>query len=162
MTDALRALLIAVVLSAAWCDIRTRRIPNWITVTGATLGLALHLWFGGLWGVALSLAGAVSGLLMFIIFYIAGGMGGGDVKLFSAVGALMGPQALLIAFVFTGLIGGIAAIGLSVLRGRLRQTLWQTAPLLGGTPPSAGPDALRLPYGAVIAAGTLLALIVTH
>jgi prepilin peptidase CpaA len=94
-----------------------------------------------------------------MFLHLAGGMGAGDVKLFSAVGALVGPQALLIVFIFTGLAGGIAALALSASRGRLRETLEKTGALALGIRPAATPDSLRLPYGAIIAAGALLWLI---
>jgi len=98
-------------------------------------------------------------------------MGAGDVKLFGAVGSLVGPQAVILVFVLTGLLGGIAAITLSVFHKRLRKTLQQTGELLfdlgrlrleemRGV--SAAPDALRLPYGIVIAGATLVSLVVLH
>jgi prepilin peptidase CpaA len=165
--------LIALVTAAAWSDLRTRRIPNWITIPGAALGFALQACYGGLHGVLLSLAGAGLGLGIFVAFYIAGGMGAGDVKLFSAVGALLGPQALILVFVFTGLLGGLAAATLAASRGRLRETLEQTGELLLGSGrlhrpegreavAAVGPDALRLPYGVVIAGGTLVSLVILH
>ena len=110
----------------------------------------------------MSLAGAVVGLAIFIPLYMLSGMGAGDVKLFSAVGALTGPQNLIIVFVFTGLLGGIAALALALSRGRLRETLERTRLLMFGVRSAAGPDSLRLPYGAVIAGGTLLSLVVLH
>jgi prepilin peptidase CpaA len=140
--------LIAMALAAAITDLRTRRIPNWIPVSGAVIGVVL----GGL----PSLAGAALGFGIFMILYIAGGMGAGDVKLFSAVGALVGPQALLIVFIFTGLVGGLAAIALSLSRGQLRATLANASALAAGVRPVATPQSLRLPYGAVIAAGVFI------
>ena len=99
----------------------------------------------------------------FLVLYIAAGMGAGDVKLFTAVGAFMGPQRLLVVFVLTAILGGMAGLALAASRGRLRSTLAQTgALLLGVGDASARPDALRLPYGAVIAGGTLLALMNLH
>jgi Flp pilus assembly protein protease CpaA len=65
-------------------------------------------------------------------------MGAGDVKLFGAVGSLVGPHALLLVFVFTGLLGGVVAAVVALWRGSLRGTL---------------------PYGAVIAGGTLMFLL---
>jgi prepilin peptidase CpaA len=150
--------LIALVTAAAWSDLRTRKIPNWITVPGAAIGLALQTWYGGFYGGLASLAGAALGLGIFLVLYIACGMGAGDVKLFSAVGAFVGPQTLIPVFVFTGLIGGIAAIALAISRGRFRETLAKAAALMRGTRAAAGPNALRLPYGAVIAGGTLVCL----
>lgn len=164
--------LVALVAAAAWSDLRTRRIPNWITVPGAALGFVLQAYHGGLRGALASLAGAGLGLGLFIALYMAGGMGAGDVKLFSAVGALVGPQTLILVFVSTGLLGGIAAAALAASRGRLRETLQQTRELLldlgrlhRQKVPGVGaaaPDSLRLPYGAVIAGGTLVSLALLH
>ena len=140
--------LTAMVAAAAWTDLRTRRIPNWIPVTGAVIGVI----FGGL----SSLAGAALGFGIFIVLYIAGGMGAGDVKLFSAVGALVGPQALIVVFIFTGLVGGIAAIALSASRGQLRETFTKASVLAVGFRTVPTLDSLRLPYGAVIAAGVFI------
>ena len=147
----LQIVLIAMVAAAAWTDLRTRRIPNWIPVSGAVIGVI----FGGL----SSLAGAAVGFGIFIILYIAGGMGAGDVKLFSAVGALVGPQQLMIVFVFTGLLGGVAALALSLSRGRLRETLAKASGIAVGIRSLPAADSLRLPYGVIIAAGTLIHLV---
>jgi len=139
MPHAIEIALLLVVVIAGWSDWRTRTIPNWITVSGAALGVILHTWDSGLPGAITALGGALLGLSVFIVFFIAGGMGAGDVKLFGAVGALAGPQALILILVFTGLIGGIAALAVVI-----RQRHWQA----------------RLPYGVVIAAGTLVQLMV--
>lgn len=169
MPTAMQTTLIILVAAAAWSDLRTRRIPNWITVSGAGIALGLHIVYGGVSGALQSLAGAALGLGMFLSLYVGGGMGAGDVKLFGAVGAFAGPQALVLIFVFTGLLGGIAGIGMALYRGRLRQTLESTHELFIGIgrmrweqlrAAAAAPDSLRLPYGAVIAGGTLLSLIV--
>ena len=147
MPETLQIALAAVVFAAAVSDLRTGRIPNWITVPGAALGLGI-----------------------FMVLYLAGGMGAGDVKLFGAVGALVGPQALVWVFIFTGLLGGVAALALAMARGRLRQTLAQTGHLMLSfgrlrweearqASSLHAPGALRLPYGAVIAGGALLFLV---
>ncbi len=138
MPRAVEIVLVLLVILAAFSDVRTRRIPNWLTVSGAVLGLALHAWYGGLPGALSSLGGAAFGLGIFILFFIAGGMGAGDVKLFGAVGALVGPQALVLVFVFTGLLGALAAAAVAIRRKQFRSTL---------------------PYGAVIAGGTLISLL---
>ncbi len=171
MPAALKIVLIILVIAAAFSDLRTRRIPNWLTAPGAALGIALQIWYGGVEGAVLSLSGAALGFIAFMFLYIAGGMGAGDVKLFAAVGAFAGPRMLVVIFICTGLLGGIAAIVISLSRGRLEQTLERTRELLAGfgglnwrevrrTSIAAPPDALRLPYGAVIAGGALLSLLV--
>ena len=170
MPETLQIVLAVVVIAAAVSDLKTGRIPNWITVPGAALGLALQGYHGGLQGAIFSLAGAALGLGIFRVLYLAGGMGAGDVKLFGAVGALVGPQALVWVFIFTGLLGGVAALALAMARGRLRQTLAQTGHLMLSfgrlrweearqASSLHAPDALRLPYGAVIAGGALLFLV---
>ena len=169
MPSGIQFVLVILAIAAAFSDIRTRKIPNWITVPGAVMGFSLNTYYEGVGGGMWSLAGACLGFGIFIAFYIAGGMGAGDVKLFSAVGALTGPRALVVVFVFTALLGGIAAAALAASRGRLTETLQKTALLLldlgrqrwteireTGT----RPDGLRLPYGAVIAGGVLLSLVV--
>jgi prepilin peptidase CpaA len=169
MPTVIQAALIILVSAAAWTDLRTRRIPNWITVSGASIGLVLHIYYAGISGAIQSLAGAALGLAIFLGLYAAGGMGAGDVKLFGAVGAFAGPQSLLLVFVFTGLLGGIAGVALASYRGRLQQTLERTREIfvnmgrmrwqqLRAT--ADAPNALRLPYGAVIAGGTLISLFV--
>jgi len=141
MPHSIEILLVLAVLVSAWTDLRTGMIPNWITVSAAVLGFALRCGFEGLNGAVVSLEGAVLGLGLFIVFYLAGGMGAGDVKLFGAVGAMAGPQSLVLIFVFTALLGGIAA-GAVALRRRTLQS--------------------SLRYGAAIAAGTLISLLVVH
>jgi prepilin peptidase CpaA len=137
MPYSIQTVLVLVVIIAAWCDIRTRRIPNPLPLAGTLLGFALHVWNSGWHGAVTSLEGALLGLGFFIVFYFAGGMGAGDVKLFAAIGALVGPQALVLVFVFTGLLGGILAAAVVIWRRQWRATL---------------------PYGAVIAGGTLMFL----
>src|SRR5438552_3773962 len=107
------------------------------------------------------------GLAIFLVFYVASGMGAGDVKLFGAVGAFAGPQAVVVVFVFTALLGGVAALVLALWRRRLGETLIRTGEMLIGRlrfkelrAAAASPESLRLPYGAVIAGGTLFSLIV--
>jgi len=138
MPRSIELVLVVLVLLAAFKDVRTRHIPNWLTVTAAVVGLALRTWYEGLPGAWTSIEGAALGLGAFILFFLAGGMGAGDVKLFGAVGALVGPQALVIVFVVTGLLGGISAVAVALWRRQYRTTL---------------------PYGAVIAGGTLICLL---
>lgn len=168
---AIQVALATMVIAAAVSDAATRRISNWITLPGALVGLALQSYYGGWRGAALSLAGTALGFAIFLALYLAGGMGAGDVKLFAAVGAFVGPQPLVLVFVFSGLLGGIAAVSLALAYGRLRQTLLHTGHILLSlgllrwqevrrSSALDAPGSLRLPYGAVIAGGTLLFLAV--
>ena len=138
MPHSVATVLVVLVLAAAWSDFRTRRIPNVLTVAGAVSGLALHVWYSGLPGALTSIEGLLVGLGLFIMFFFAGGMGAGDVKLLAAIGALLGPQSLILVFVLTGLLGGVAAAAVIVWRRNWRATM---------------------PYGPIIAAGTLVSLL---
>lgn len=167
-------LLLAVVLLAAAWDVRRRRIPNWLTLPAAALGLAWNGYRGGWRGLLLAAAGLALGFAVFLPFFALGGMGAGDVKLMTAVGAFVGPQDLVFIFIYTGLLGGVAGLLLAAWRKRLRATLFSTAHLLaqlgalrfeearrsGGVVSPSGPaDRLRLPYGAVIAGGCVIFLL---
>jgi len=138
-------------------------------VPGTAAALGMHFFYGGVRGFALALIGAVLGFGVFLFFYALGGMGGGDVKLFATVGAFYGPQLLLIVFVLTGLLGGAVAVLMAAARGRLHQTVANTAQILvnlgrfrwqevRSASDMDAPGAMRLPYGAVIAGGALLTL----
>jgi prepilin peptidase CpaA len=90
---------ILVVLASVIADITTRKIPNIITIGGFFVALAIHTALGildggamgALRGFGFALGGAAAcGTLPFLAWR-KGEMGGGDVKLFAAIGALMGP-----------------------------------------------------------------------
>src|ERR1700712_3249894 len=87
-------------LGAAF-DVKSRRIPNVLTLATFILGVALHLDLNGGRGLLSSLAGALVCGLIFLAFYLAGGMGAGDVKLMAAVGACAGLSHVTYLLVFT-------------------------------------------------------------
>jgi prepilin peptidase CpaA len=137
--------LISGVLGIAACvtDIRSRTIPNWIPAAALLSGLAWHGWTAGWRGAGLSLLGAAAGFLVFLVFYLLGGMGGGDVKLTAGFGALLGPAALLQAALWIALLGGLASALLVYWRHWRRR----------GSRASAGRDEDFIPYAPAIAAG---------
>ena len=153
-------LLLLMVSIAAVNDLATRRIPNRLLLAG--LGGALLL--RGLSaepGVALlsALGGMLLGLAIFLPFYLVRGMAAGDVKMMGVVGFFTGPTEAFQIAIFTWCAGGVMALLLILLRGRLRQTFVNVGHLLSGTvlPQSAG----AMPYGVAIALGTIVVL-VTH
>ena len=131
-------------------------------------GLALHLALGGWIQLLTALAGGVICGLVFLVFYIAGGMGAGDVKLIMAVGCIAGFSHISYLLVLTALSGGVMAICLAVARGRLQQTLANVGALAShhgheGLQPHpdlnlSNSQTLRLPYALAIAGGSLLTL----
>ena len=96
-------------LMACAYDLRTRRIPNGLTLGAAALALAFHAIDGGLGGVGTSVAGwLVGGALLVPLFWL-GGMGGGDVKLLAALGAWVGPGEVFWVALCSAIAGGVLA-----------------------------------------------------
>jgi prepilin peptidase CpaA len=149
-------------------DVKSRRIPNFITLPAFLFGLALHLALGGWRQLLSSLAAGLICAAIFLVFYIAGGMGAGDVKLILAVGCIAGLSHVAYLLVLTALSGGVMAIVWAVARGQLQQTIMNVGELAShhrhaGLQPH--PDlnlknaaTLRLPYALAIAGGSILTL----
>lgn len=152
--------------AAAVFDLKTRRIPNILTGPAILLGLLLHLLLGGWVQFGLAAAAAAIGGGVFLVFYLAGGMGAGDVKLMTAVACIVGYGSVLELLLATMIMGGIFALTLAMFRGKLKQTFHNIIALvvhhrLEGLTPH--PDinvkntqTLRLPYAIAIAAGCLV------
>ena len=148
----------------AFFDIRTRRIPNLLTGPSILIGLVLHLILGGWRSLGTSALAGLIGGFVFLVFYLAGGMGAGDVKLMAAVGCLAGLSYLAETLIATALMGGVFAIILALSRHRLKETLSNIGVLVvhhgtSGLQPHSeinvtNEEKLRLPYGIAIAAGT--------
>ncbi len=156
-------LLVLVLLVASWTDMRSRRIPNWLTVGGMIAALAVRGWMGpgpmvsGVLGVTLA-------AVLALPFFAAGALGGGDAKLLMAVGAFMGPADLARASLVIAIVGGLVALVEAGRRGALLPTLascgslilrWVTLGRRGGERSVTG-ERLAVPYGVAIAAGSLL------
>lgn len=147
MTDLARlqfAVALLVGLGATITDLRRRTIPNFYPVVALLSGCLLQGWSGGWRGAWEALGGAVAGFLVFFVFYLLGGMGGGDVKLMAGFGALVGVSRLTVFAFWTALVGGILAL---LVVGIARR----------GKGAHARPHSI--PYAPAIAAGVCLALI---
>ena len=143
-------------VGAALSDISRREIPNMLTACMAIVGVGVSV--AGLGETSLTralLAGTVS-LGVGIVLQLARLMGGGDVKLFAALGVWLGPAGTVDAALATAIAGGVLAVFY------LRRTTAERAP--NSTPVSAalarlqlddGPDFHRVPYAVAIAAGGL-------
>jgi prepilin peptidase CpaA len=143
-------------------DVWTRRVPNPLTALLAASGVLLAVY--GVSGITVgaSLAGLFIGLALMLPGYFIGATGAGDVKLFAALGSLLGPLPIATAFLYTALAGGVMAIVIALLRRRLRHTLDGTARLIvsapGTVPAIESPlENNRFAYAPAIAVGTMLA-----
>jgi prepilin peptidase CpaA len=98
-------------LAATVDDLVRREIANWIPAAALAGGFGWQIGQDGWMGAVHALAGAAAGFAVFLVFYLLGGMGGGDVKLMAGFGALLGTGRLIEASLWTAGVGGILALG---------------------------------------------------
>jgi prepilin peptidase CpaA len=127
----LTGMAIALGCSAVLDDLRRGAISNWINLTALAGGLIYHSIHQGWLGLATASGGAALGFAIFLVAYCMGGMGGGDVKLMAAFGALLGPLGILTAAVLASVIGGLMAAGSLALRRRRKAIPYGPAIVLG-------------------------------
>ena len=156
--------LTAGVGTGAFIDLRTRRVPNALTIPLAATGIAAAA--TGL--TELTLLAAIIGLTLGMLFmmpgYVFGATGAGDVKLLAAAGAWLGPSQIGAAFLYTAIAGGVLALIIARHRRRLARTLEGTGGLIAA--PTRSVSAIEHPsannrfaYAPAIAAGCILAAI---
>lgn len=129
-------------LAAAFVtDIRTMKIPNWITLTGLTSGFLFHALTGAWNGIGDAFKGAAVGFGLMFILYLLKAVGGGDVKLFAGIGAWTGISFTLSVMMYSILAAG--CIGLFILLCR-RETLFRLRRVVRGVWGAVISAALRL------------------
>jgi prepilin peptidase CpaA len=163
--------VIAAALVTAVTDVREFKIRNLVTLPLLASGLLYHGLVGGWPGLASSFLGALFGFAVLIALYVLGGMGGGDVKLFAAVGAWLCLPLTFYVFIATALAAGAYALAVILLYRSLGET-WLNLQILGRRLWSIGrylgfddevenvvkrPDrrGRLIPFAAMIAVGTL-------
>ncbi|WJY19117.1 prepilin peptidase [Alteriqipengyuania flavescens] len=138
----LAALAIALVI-AAFTDIKERRIANWLTGSIAVCA-PLFWWATGLslWpGVALQFGVAIAAFAVFAALFAMKWMGGGDVKLLTALALWVEPTMFLRLIVFMALIGGVLTLLMGMWHIMRRQR-----------------ERLAIPYGVAISSAGLWVL----
>jgi Flp pilus assembly protein protease CpaA len=150
--------------TCAVIDLKTRRVPNALTaaLTAIGLGSAAAGWSGI--NVKAALIGIAVGFLLMLPGHVVGATGAGDVKLFAATGAVLGPVVVITAFFYTALAGGALALYVAYRRRRLALTVQRTTELIVSGAANVveieHPQAHnRFAYVPAIAAGSLIAAI---
>ena len=173
------ALAVCGVLVACVTDIKWRRVPNWLTVSMVIAGFGLAFGQSGFSGLGSAFIGFLAALGLFLVPFAMGWLGGGDVKLFIALGALLGVRSLLWVFLYSAIAGGVMALIVVLYRVlkagqfllQLRLLLVGAVVFLGNLSNRAGirskapvlqvtAQALRAryPYAVAVAIGTIIAL----
>ena len=155
------ATLVCVV--GAITDLRSRRIPNWLTLSALPVGLIASGILGGWQGLFLSFVGILLALLIYFPLYLLRAMGAGDAKMMAAIASFIGPLMWIHLFIFSSILGGIVAVLFTMAKGQFKVMLGKSMNILRSlayfqAPYAADPDldirsakSLSLPHGAVIA-----------
>lgn len=174
-------ILLTLLILSVYFDVTKKRIPNFLTLPVIAWGLVSYIVIDGFNGFTFSLFGFLLGLGIFLIPYMAGGMGGGDVKLMAAIGALKGAEFIFLTALLAALCGGVMAVGYLLYKRRLLDSLKKVvgilaapifnalafrfrAPFLRDIALYFSPSEKKIinkafiPYGVAIAAGALIAL----
>lgn len=160
------ALLIPLAIIITYYDVRYRRIPNAFVLATLASGLIINTIYSGLSGTLASLGGCAIAFILMFILHVFGAMGAGDVKLFAAVGSLVGTQLVLPTFLVVILTGGALALLLMLHTGAVRATMQRVLMILVGLLPGwqmprfAVPTDRKqtIPYGVAITFGSLISL----
>lgn len=162
------AVALAVGFAACVTDVRERRIPNVLTFGAAVAALLVHGLTGGSSALLQAAGGWLLGTVLFLPFFLLGGMGAGDVKLLAALGAWLGPSDAFWIAIYASLAGGVCAIAVALGHGYLRTALSNVRSMvtfwfLVGPRPVPGLDltakeAPRLAYAVPLFLGTALTI----
>ena len=166
MQDAIWMLALVLAGWAGWLDWRSRRIPNWLTVSALLVGLTANTVAGGWDGTKVALGGAGLALGLLFPFVLLRGIGAGDWKLMGALGAFLGPREILLILLVSILIAGIMAVLQTVRAKRLGTTLGNAWELIRGSAIFGlrphpvitldNPGLLSLPFGVAVALATMI------
>lgn len=136
-------LAVVLVLVCAWTDIKTRTIYNAVTYPAVAAGVVINVFEGSY----ANLTGSLIIFAMYLIFFMSGKMGAGDLKLAVALSLLLGMQPVLLGSMTAGiilLIWGFAVTWHST--GQLQAAVMVVAGKLPGG---------EVPYGAVLGPAAL-------
>jgi prepilin peptidase CpaA len=160
------ALLAPLAVIITYYDVRYRRIPNAFVLATLASGVIINTVYGGWRGALASLGGCAIAFMLMFILHVFGAMGAGDVKLFAAVGSLIGAHLVLPTFLVVVLTGGALALLLMLHTGAVRATMHRVLQILVGMLPGwelprfSVPSDRRhtIPYGVAITFGSLISL----
>jgi prepilin peptidase CpaA len=136
------AIIGSAALAASYCDIRFRTIPQWLVVVISVAGVAGQTIGSGWPGLFSAVEAGTLALLVLGVLYLAGAMGGGDVKLFASISCAVGMNELWVFGRITGVLGGLLALF-----------------YLAGGARCFGDGSRALPYGVAVGAGGIITLI---
>jgi prepilin peptidase CpaA len=164
-TVAIAFLFIPMAALITYMDVRYRRIPNKLVLLTFIGGLTLNTIFGGSHGLLISLGGFALAFGLMFFLHAFGTMGAGDVKLFAAIGAVVGVSLVLPTLVVVALTGFVFAICKMIYSRRTLTTLLGVSQVFYGLLPGQrvprfevpADRTYTLPYAVPICFGSLIA-----
>lgn len=159
-------LLVPLAFAVAYYDVRYRRIPNALVLATLAGGLLINFAAAGAWGLAMSVGGCVVGFALMLALHVFGAMGAGDVKLFAAVGSVLGAHVMPQTFVVVMLTGGALAVVTIFRTGTAAETMRRVFQIFAGLLPGwtvprfdvPRDRRLTIPYGVAITLGSIISL----
>jgi prepilin peptidase CpaA len=159
-------LLVPLAVLITYYDVRYRRIPNAFVLATLVSGLLMNGVMNGLGGLGSSVGGCLVAFAMMFALHLFGAMGAGDVKLFAAIGSVVGLGLVVPTFVVVVLLGGLLAVVSTVRSRAVAETAHRVLQIFIGflpgwqVPRFAVPADRRLtiPYGVAITFGSLISL----
>jgi prepilin peptidase CpaA len=155
---------------ACWIsDVSRREIPNLLSGSAFVIGVILNSVFFDRLGFLSSVGGGLLALTVLLGPFALGGVGGGDVKMMGAVGALLGPWLVLNALLVGLILGGVVMMIHLARIGRLGEKLGSTLHMFTGAWSTRSLSPLRLsdsdaravtlPYSLPLGLGTVAVLL---
>lgn len=164
--QAIWALALAFTLYAGWLDLRTRRIPNWLTVPGLCIGIAANAALAGWHGAVVALEGAGLALGLLLPFVLLRALGAGDWKLMGAAGAMLGPKPLFNVLIVAILVAGAMGLVQAIRANRVGATFKNMWVLVQGffvfglqaNPEISldNPGLMKIPFGVAVAIAAVI------
>jgi prepilin peptidase CpaA len=161
-------LLAPLAIFVIYYDVRYRRIPNVLVLATLLAGFSVNTAFGGFHGMLSSLEGFGLAFFPMLLMHIFGALGAGDVKLFGAVGSVIGVALVPLTFVVVVMLGALLAVYTMFRSGTVLTTLHGVVRIFVGLLPgwemprfAMAPDRRHtIPYGVAIVLGSLIAVVV--
>jgi prepilin peptidase CpaA len=159
-------LLVPLAVLVIYFDVRYRRIPNVLAIAALVAGLTINISYGGWRGALSSLGGFAVAFIPMFLMHVFGAMGAGDVKLFAAIGAVVGLPLVPMTFVVVVLMGGVLAVYSMIRSGTVFSTLHGVVRIFVGILPGWEMPRFSLPadrrhtipYGVAIMIGSVIAV----
>lgn len=115
-------LFVALAMSL-YFDIKENKIRNFITIPAALSGISLNFYEYGINGLVLSARGLLVPLVCLMVFYLINVIGAGDIKLFAAMGAIMGVTFVAYSILLSLCVGAVVSVSLLLWRRQFQQKI---------------------------------------